>query len=84
METSEIPAGESPSRALPGGVSARHKVLIAAAVAAAIGAPTRIRAIRRLAQASPADLTREGRARIEAARMAARRRAAERPPVPEK
>ena len=84
MEISETPAGESPSRALAGDVGARHKVLIAAAVAAAIGAPARIRAINRLAQASPADLTREGRARIEAARSAARRRAETRQPAPEK
>jgi hypothetical protein len=83
MEIPETLAGESPSRALPGGVGARHKVLIAAAVAAAVGAQARIRAIRRLAPLSPAELTREGRSRIEATRINARHRTETSEPAPE-
>jgi hypothetical protein len=84
MDIQETHAGGSPSRAPAGGAGARHKILIAAAVAAVMGAPARIRSIHRLAPPSPADVTRQARARIEAARMAARRRSGQSKPVPEK
>jgi hypothetical protein len=84
MDIQETHAGGNPSREPAGGVGARHKILIAAAVAAAMGARDRIRSIHRLAPPSPADMNRQGRARIEAARMATRRRSEQSKPVPEK
>jgi hypothetical protein len=54
--------------------SPRHKVLIAASVAALLDGQPRIRAIRALADPREATLARQGRVRMEAARIAARRR----------
>ena len=52
----------------------RHKVLIAASVAAVVDGQPRIRAIRPLAAPSEATLARQGRVGMEAARIVARRR----------